>query len=380
MFSIGDYIIIPQKLIDTAIEKHFVITSSFRKIPCSGELKAIDLHSYGFNETMIVPLIYENSMKGFFVINGKEDRNTFTVTDREYLEIISSSATIALLNIELLNETAEKARMQTELEMAETVQKTLFPNEPIVNDDVEVHGYFRSASETGGDWYYTLMDSYTKSLYVFIGDVTGHGVPAALNTAAAYSFIRTLNLIRQNIFTLLSKIKNMSIADSPVTKQMIGLLNPGHVLTLLNQVFLKKNEKTFLMTFFSSLIDIKGKKLYFANAGHEVPLILRAHNNELEPLLSSGVRLGDQIGASFEQKCVDLYSGDIVFWYTDGFIEAPNSQGREYGSRRFYRTLRHAGSLKSTKDILDYCVNDFSEFTSGMPLVDDVTLVVAKIL
>jgi phosphoserine phosphatase RsbU/P len=270
--------------------------------------------------------------------------------------------------------------MQSELEMAETVQKTLFPDAPILTEDVEVYGFFKSASETGGDWYYTLMDPHTRSLGVFIGDVTGHGVPAALNTATAYSFIQTLNLIRQNIFILLSKIQNLNMVDASVTKQIIGLLNPGYVLGYLNQILFKKSQNTFLMTFFSSLLDIPRKKLYFANAGHEMPLIVRADTNEIEPLVASGVRLGDQANSTFEQSSIDVRIGDTIFWYTDGMIECMNSQGVEYGTRRFYRILRKACSLGTTKDILDYCVNDFLDFTQSRPLEDDVTLVVAKIM
>jgi serine phosphatase RsbU (regulator of sigma subunit) len=111
-----------------------------------------------------------------------------------------------------------------------------------------------------------------------------------------------------------------------------------------------------------------------------MPLIMRADTSEIEPLVSSGVRLGDQVNASFEQKAMDVRIGDTIFWYTDGLIEGMNNEGVEYGTRRFYRILRKACSLGTTKDILDYCVNDFLEFTSGQPLSDDVTLVVAKIL
>jgi serine phosphatase RsbU (regulator of sigma subunit)/HAMP domain-containing protein len=361
------------------IEKRFVVMKQMPSIPCEGHLKRIDLQTYSNGEMVIVPLAYKQSLKGFVLVSGKKDGKKFLRTDQEYLEIIASSSAIAILNIELLVDTAEKARMQSELEMAETVQKTLFPDEPVVSDSVDVYGYFQSASETGGDWYYTLMDKFTNSLFVFIGDVTGHGVPAALNTATAYSFVKTIHLIRQNINSIITKIPNLNHADSLISKHIYGMLNPAYVLQLLNTILMKKSERPFLMTFFSSLIDCSTMKIYYANAGHEMPLVYRANNQELEPLVSSGVRLGDTPRVSFEQKCIQLYPGDTIFWYTDGIIEAVDNNGNEYGSRRFYRTIKKAGAQASAKDAIDYCINDLKSFVKECPLNDDVTLVVAKI-
>lgn len=375
----GLLIKLPESLIIDAIEKRFVAVKQISCIPCDDPSNKIDLLTASNGEMVIVPLVYEQSLKGFVIVSGKKDGKKFIKTDQEYLEIIASSSAIALLNIELLADTAEKARMQSELEMAETVQRTLFPDEPVVSDSIDVYGYFQSASETGGDWYYTLMDKMTNSLYVFIGDVTGHGVPAALNTATAYSFVRTINLIRQNIISIIAKLPNANQIDTLMSRHIYGMLNPAYVLKLLNTILMKKSERPFLMTFFSSLIDCSTMKIYYANAGHEMPLVYRANSGELEPLVSSGVRLGDTPDASFEQKSIQLYPGDTIFWYTDGIIEAIDNEGNEYGSRRLYRTIRKAGALFSARDAIDYCRNDFKSFVKETSLNDDVTLVVAKV-
>jgi len=366
-------------VIQAALKGRVLVVSSLDIVLGDGNQTRVNLSDTDECQKMIMPVIYERSLKGFFVVNGKKDSTQFTATDKEYLEIISSSAAIALINIELLAETAEKARMQGELEMAETVQKTLFPDEPVESEAVDVYGYFKSASETGGDWYYTLFDKYSQILNVFIGDVTGHGVPAALNTATAYSFIRTVNLLKQNMLAGMAKMQTLNQADSILSKQIYGLLNPGFVLKLLNNILMKKSEKPFLMTFFSSLIDLRTRKLYYANAGHEMPLVYRAQTGVLEPLVSSGVRLGDSPNAIFEQKCIQLGSGDTIVWYTDGVIEAVDENGKEYGERKLYRCVRKAGVLGSAKDALDYCIQDFQQFVKDTPLIDDVTFVVARI-
>ena len=82
----------------------------------------------------------------------------------------------------LMSETAEKARMENELATVKTVQETLFPADNLSDPRAQVVGHFQPASECGGDWWsYTLIGN---KLYLWIGDATGHGAPAALITSA----------------------------------------------------------------------------------------------------------------------------------------------------------------------------------------------------
>lgn len=367
---------LPEGIKVSILKEKYAVVTSLKILYGKNGSPVVEFKPSKYNEIVLVPMIHEQNLIGYFIVNGKMDGNKFTRADREYLEIIASSTAIAFLNIKLLEETADKARMQAELATAEVVQRTLFPDKPIITKDVEVMGYFKSASETGGDWYNTILDERNNKLYVFIGDVTGHGVPAALNTAAADSFIKTLNLIRSStlFFAAGADMRNM---DPAVSSHLNGLLNPSHVLSLLNKVLYRNTKESFLMTFFSTLIDIPNKKMYFANAGHEMPLVLHSQSKEIEPLISSGVRLGDQKDASYDQYCINLQSGDMIVWYTDGVIECLNNDNEEYGSRRFYRTLKKCRTY-DVKSAIDYCVNDIAAFANGRPLEDDITLVVAK--
>ncbi|MCB0386337.1 MAG: HAMP domain-containing protein, partial [Bdellovibrionales bacterium] len=90
----------------------------------------------------------------------------------------------------LLAETAEKARMETELATAKTVQATLFPETNFRSGSIEIKGYYEPASECGGDWWY--YNKVGNKTFLWIGDATGHGVPAALVTSAARSASRIL--------------------------------------------------------------------------------------------------------------------------------------------------------------------------------------------
>ncbi len=95
----------------------------------------------------------------------------------------------------LLDQTAEKARMESELQTAKTVQETLFPETRAKIGPLAIAGYYEPASECGGDWWHYCQIG--NKIFLWIGDATGHGAPAALITSAAKSastIIERLNI------------------------------------------------------------------------------------------------------------------------------------------------------------------------------------------
>lgn len=325
------------------------------------------------DKVLIAPLVYEEKSKGTFILLGNRERQGFTDSDQEFTEILASATTISLLNIELLEETAEKARMESELKTAETVQQTLFPKSPLQLEGIEVFGFIQSASETGGDWYGYHQDVDSEKVSIYMGDVTGHGVPAALVTATANSFVKTINTLQERFAALASQI---SSDDDflPVPH------DPSYLLSLLNNIIYKSTERQLVMTFFASTIDLKSRKIHYANAGHEMPVVVKtAQGNTPSSLSASGTRLGDKPDISFDQESSTIDSGDVIVYYTDGITECMNRSGEEYGGRRFIRKIKKNAQLPA-EDLLNTLIDDVMRFSEGEPLHDDITLVVAKIL
>ncbi|MBN2723483.1 MAG: SpoIIE family protein phosphatase [Deltaproteobacteria bacterium] len=255
----------------------------------------------------------------------------------------------------LLQETEKKAVMAKELEVARTIQETLVPEDKVHRFPfIDLVGYFQPASETGGDWwsYYKLKND---RILVIIGDVTGHGVPAAMITAAANSAFDTILAIEEKIPDL------------------------NYVMSVLNQVIAASGKGQFFMTCFASIIDPNKSNIVFANAGHNFPYMYRPSEDKFVQMMARGSRLGEvSESGAYEIKEMELLPEDIIVWYTDGIIEDENPEGMEYGEKRFRRIIK-AEYTKPLIQLRDNVVKDANDFYDGIPHQDDHTMVFGRV-
>lgn len=257
----------------------------------------------------------------------------------------------------LLAQTAEKARMEAELNTAKTVQETLFPLNTFSKDGVEIAGFYEPASECGGDWwYYSEIDD---KVYFWIGDATGHGAASALITSAARSAASVIEQV------------------SP---------GPGAVLQVLNRAIYDVSKGQIMMTFFVGAYDKVTRKLTYANASHEPPFLINKKDGEIKkkdliPLIDvNGPRLGQNRETNYQEAEVDLKKGDYLFFYTDGVTDIRNPAGEGWGERAFVKSL--TSSLTGSDQAInarEKFTNQFSEFRKQSGLVDDVTFFMVRI-
>lgn len=251
----------------------------------------------------------------------------------------------------LMSETAEKARMENELNTAKTVQETLFPPHFSRYENFSVAGHYEPASECGGDWwYYTKLEN---KLILFIGDATGHGAPAALITSAARSAA--------------SVIQSMEIEVS-------------EVMSLLNRAIYDVSKGQLMMTFFIGIIDLQTNQMTYSNASHESPYLVRGKNTisskkDLIPLLSvNNERLGHKKDTRYDQDSIQLEPHDFMFFYTDGIADIRNSEGQSLGERQFIKTVIKTMEYRSNPETFVKTLNsNLSEFRQLSSLPDDVT-------
>ena len=153
--------------------------------------------------------------------------------------------------LKYMDEVKEKTRMEGELAVAQLVQNSFFPNQSFENNLLQIAGSYQSASECGGDWW--GFSEINDKTIVFIGDATGHGVPAALITATAYTSV--------NI------IEDLSRSNPEIS------LSPDKILEQMNHAVYKMGGQ-ILMTFFVGVIDHRSKMLTYSNASHNPPFLL----------------------------------------------------------------------------------------------------------
>jgi serine phosphatase RsbU (regulator of sigma subunit) len=256
----------------------------------------------------------------------------------------------------LLTQAADKATLEKELEVARAIQETLVPpHDPVDKGVFKFAGYFQPASTCGGDWW-TWHDLKDDKVLVVIGDVTGHGVPSAMITAAAK-------------------------AACDVARRMYSDdVDPARLLEIMNSAIYQSAKRKFVMTCFASVIDIKKRTITYANAGHNFPYLYRATETggEFGSLMIRGNRLGDLPDSPYETKTTELQAGDLLVWYTDGIVECESATGEEYGEKRFRASVRRAAALDAA-EIRDAVVSDAATYFGDTVRKDDITLVLGKI-
>ncbi len=253
-------------------------------------------------------------------------------------------------NSEVGSATEMNKTLQREIQMARNIQTKLLNGEKPDLTNGEVSGVSFPARLIGGDYYdfYPLSNGKVR---IIIGDVMGKGIPAAM-----------LMILTRGAFR--------SAAEA--TK------GPGETLTAMNNALYRDLRvlKSFVTVFCADWEPDTGVFVY-ANAGHNLPVIVRAEVGVVQPHDLNGVMLGGLPGQVYKEKEMQLEDEDLVFFYTDGIVESQNSKGEMFKLDRLVRILEQHGH-KSAAEIETIVVDHINLFTEGLPQKDDITMVVLK--
>ncbi len=256
----------------------------------------------------------------------------------------------------LLDETAQKARMESELQTAKTVQETLFPETEAKIGSLSIAGFYEPASECGGDWWHYCQVG--RKIFLWIGDATGHGAPAALITSAAKS-----------ASTIIERLN----------------ITPAQALELLNRSIYDVSKGRIMMTFFLAAYDQDTAELTYANASHEAPFLIKKSSDPLKkkdliPLNEvNNPRLGQGRETKYIQTTVHLAPEDMVFFYTDGIPDVQNIAKESWGEREFIKAIVAANKDYPTANVsVARLVQMMQDHRQGGALIDDITFFVVK--
>jgi sigma-B regulation protein RsbU (phosphoserine phosphatase) len=235
-----------------------------------------------------------------------------------------------------------------EREDARVIQRALLPSALPVIPGCEIAARWEPASDFGGDCYDVLRLGGGR-IGVSIADVTGKGLPAA--------FL-------------------MSNLQASVRAFAVQLSSPRYVAESTNRALCANPALRTLATFFYAVIDTTTRTLAFCNAGHNPPILVRA-DASVERLAAGGLVLGVRHNAIYGQGETPLASGDRIVLFTDGFNEAENPDGVDFGDEQLVETVvRHR--RQPAGDLLDTVFSRVRDFTGGR-FTDDATLIAIAI-
>ncbi len=250
----------------------------------------------------------------------------------------------------------DREQMKRSLELAREIQQRLLPQEQPQLPGFDIAGRSVYCDETGGDYFDFIDLSVFQpgALGIALGDVTGHGIPAALLMAGARSLLRSqAGSYVDQLAALFGKMNSHLVSDTDADR---------------------------FITLFYGVLDANNHTLIWASAGHDPAIWLRPGNGKVRELCTTGIPLGIMDGALFgDEGPVSLAKGDVVLVGTDGIWEAQNKADEQFGKDRLLQILCEQAS-ESSEEIISSVVEAVDDFRGGGAQKDDITMIVIKSL
>jgi sigma-B regulation protein RsbU (phosphoserine phosphatase) len=255
--------------------------------------------------------------------------------------------------------------MEGDLHMARQIQQALlprhypaFPASAAASQSLLRFSHiYRPSAILGGDFFHVLPIADDRA-GVFVCDVMGHGMRAALVTAIVRGLVEELR---------------------PVA------LDPGHFMTRLNHEFmsiLRDPEEFMFVSAVYLVFDLQAHQVTLATAGHPSPYLIRPGSRTITPLRTSYAECGPALGISenavYVHRHSDIQAGDRVVIYTDGILEIEGTDRGEFGDQRLHECLSRHLAL-DTGAMLERVVRSAEDFGGGHGFDDDICLVAVDV-
>ena len=292
----------------------------------------------GFVSAICLPLKNVGKLVGA-AVGFTRDTRTFVKSQHEIMRPLGELAGVAIRNARVYR---QKYRI------AEILTQKLAPSDVPQLDGIDIGHRFLPAHEVGGD-YYDFLRVGPGKLGIVIADVSGHDVEAAEYTSMGKHVLRAY--ARE-------------------------YASPAKVLEKTNALICEDTRAEVFISAFYGVLDLQSRKLRYANAGCERPILHRAADGAVTALDADGMLLGIRGGAQFEEREVILRPGDVIALFTDGLTEAGVGKLR-FGAERAISSIAAAAHM-SAQQIADAVCDALFEFVHGR-VTDDVAMVVLKI-
>jgi sigma-B regulation protein RsbU (phosphoserine phosphatase) len=234
--------------------------------------------------------------------------------------------------------------------LAGAVQQCLIPTGKYKMEGYDCVVYNQMATDVGGD-YADIFELPNDRVLIVIGDVTGHGVSSSLLTA----------MVKASVYRFANKNTTLNEIVTQTSNMIADLLN-----------------KKKLMTFCAITLDKKTGELSICNAGHPYPIIREKEIGLSRTPCKTSLPMGlSKKRCRYTTESELLKPEETLFLYTDGFPEAENKQGKEYGYNEFNQLITNT-VITSAEALKNHLVEVFKEFHGEAELADDITFIILR--
>ena len=290
----------------------------------------------------------EKLAKGFNLVSKGDFSVRLKVTGKDELGRLARGFNVMVPSLE------EHIRMSKAMDVASEIQQQFLPAEPPQVCGLEIAATSIYSESMGGDYYdFMPCEQDCRNLAMAVGDVTGHGLPAALLMTTARGYLRQ-------------------------RAAMPG--GPAQVLEAVNRQLCRDVDQTGrFLTMFYAVWHPDTRILSWGRAGHDPALLLDPESGIFTELQGQGLPLGTLEDWIYEQRQQELLTGQLLFIGTDGIWETQNSQGELYGKDRLREVLRNNAS-RSASEVVQAVLDDVEHYRGQAPQEDDVTLMVCRVV
>lgn len=244
---------------------------------------------------------------------------------------------------------AKQLQLDNDLNAAAGIQRSLLPQYLPSDGAAQIAWHFEPCRQIGGD-IFNIHFPEKNLIDLYMLDVCGHGVSAALIAVSVSQFLQT--------------------ARGAAGKES-GLHSPKTILDSMEKAYPFERFDTYFTMIYMT-IDLLAGTLKYGSAGHPPPVLLRSEG-DLEVLDLHGPVIGFGAGHAFQEQEVKVAQGDKIVLYTDGILDAYGSTGELYGKKRLYKALEKCRK-GSVKEIVDSIHNDVKSFSQARELDDDISI------
>ncbi len=307
--------------------------------------------AYMFSVSITNPLkeLKESALK----IAGGDFKVRVKIRSRDEIGILGQSFNLMAKDLaESTQALVYQERIKKELDLAAQIQKDLLPEEKLELPNLDFAGGVIPATEIGGDAFDYIKMNDGRYL-TYLGDVTGHGVPAGIISSSVNAVLYALR-----------DQKNLSV-----------------IVKHLNEVLRQKTSSRLFVTMALTLWDESTSTLLYTNAGHPPVLFYNAAEKKVTEIKLQGVALGMVDGLEkLVQECkFEMKENDAFIMYSDGVPEAVDKAGEPYGMGRLKRIAQDASNdLFSAEGIKNAILSDVIQYIGELDHSDDITVVVLK--
>jgi serine phosphatase RsbU (regulator of sigma subunit) len=291
----------------------------------------------------------DGSALGMIALCSRSTARQFQEDDLDLLTSLASVAALRIRNVALAEEAVVRHRLDDEIALARAIQVALYPKSIPQPPGYEIVAFNLPSRTVSGDLFQVLTRKEGQEFVLFVADVSGKGIGAALLTASLEALCAApieAGRSPEQVFSRASTLLHRRTSPEKYATALLAVLRP------------------------------QSGKIRYANAGHNPGLLVR-EGGSLQSLQATGVPLGMFPKAGYRCESLSLNFGDTLVLFTDGIVEARNPEGEEYGSERLERVVvEHRKD--SARDLAKAIEEDLDAFIKGVPFADDRTMVILR--